>query len=245
MRSSAERFAAALIAVEGELDWGALGAAYCEGDGQEFFAPDQIEAMRDAGLLLADDVAERLGGLPALSPAISIYVGAGVAELAPMVCEAVVFGREVWLVGLPGPELDALGRAFGVVSARLGVPLPRVVGEPLEHLSVGPASHGWLVSVLTDPDAFPALHDALYERSGDQATGRGAVEEELPRARRLVDALLDRLALPAVLTTTDEELAIVGPWCEERGLELVVPELARLSGVVGDPVRTCELRARA
>ena len=100
-------------------------------------------------------------------------------------------------------------------------------------------------SAQSDPDAFPALHDALYERSGSElATGRGDLEEEHRRAGELVDALLARAAPPCLLTTTDEELELIGPRAAARGLALHVPSEARLSALVGDAVRVCRL-ARA
>ena len=68
-------------------------------------------------------------------------------------------------------------------------------------------------------------------------TGRGCA-----RADALVARLLDALRTPAHFSTTDEELAIVGPACEARGLKLEPAERGRLSEVVGDVVRTCRLR---
>lgn len=237
------RFAEALLAVEAELDWAALERVYCHGEGAGFFAPGQIEAMRETGLLLADDLARAMGSLPPGAPRRSLYVGAGVAELVPLVCESVVLGREVLLVALPGTELEALARAFQGVAERLGAPLPRVTGTPLAQVPIAPASHAWIVSVLTDPDSFPALHDALYERSGEDATGRGDREQELERARGLIRSSLAHLRPPAILSTTDEELGLVSAVCAEQGLRLEVPPRARLSGVVGDPVRICRLLA--
>ncbi len=242
MRERAERFARALAAVEEELDWAALGEVYCEGQDVDLFVPEQVEALRDTGLLLADDLATALAELRPDAPPRSLYVGAGVAELAPMICETIVFGREVRLVSLPGPELAALGRAFARVGERMGEPLPVVDARPLAEVEEGPFSHGWLVSVLTDPDAFPALHDELYGRSGEAATGRGDLAAERGRAEALIDELLRRLVSPAVLTTTDEELTLLGPRSAGSGFVLELPPQARLSGLVGDPVRSCRLR---
>ena len=102
------------------------------------------------------------------------------------------------------------------------------------------ADHLWLVSVLTDPDAFPALHDTLYERrAGDElATGRGHLADDRERARALVEEALDHLAPTAALvTTTDEEWTLVGPALGRRGRAAEVPSGGRLSAIVGDVVR--------
>jgi hypothetical protein len=97
------------------------------------------------------------------------------------------------------------------------------------------------VSVLTDPDAFPALHDRLYARGGAEATGRGDLASERQRAESLAELALTRLARPGRLTTTDEELELVLPLAERLGLRVRVPARARLSPVVGDRVRGCRV----
>jgi hypothetical protein len=99
-----------------------------------------------------------------------------------------------------------------------------------------------MVSVLSDPDSFPALHDRLYERVGSGlATGRGDPAAERLQAERLVGQLLERGATTCVLTTTDEELRLVRPLTLARGWTLEVPARGRLSALVGDVVRVCRL----
>lgn len=204
---AAERLAAALGELEAELDWPGLGAAYCEGDARGFFDAERRARLLDVGLALADEVAARL---PARGPRRSLYVGAAVAELAPLLVEHLVLGRELRWHLLPGPELDELSRALARVGERLGLDLPRPDPCPLESVAPQPCDHLWLVSVLTDPDAFPALHDALYDRAGTpRATGRGDPSAESARADALVDALLAHAAPDALLTTTTDEWPLV------------------------------------
>lgn len=228
MKHAAERLAAALGELEGELDWPALGAAYCEGDARDFFDAERIAHVLDTGLRLADDVAARL---PDRGPARSLYVGAAVAELAPILVESLVLEREVRWHLLPGRELDELARALAGVGARLGLELPRPDPRPLESVAPAACDHLWLVSVLTDPDAFPALHDELYERVGTPAaTARGELETERARADSLVRALLAHAAPRALLTTTSDEL----PLLLESLPEGAAVERGRATALVGD-----------
>lgn len=237
-RSGAARFGAAIAELHSELDWELLGGHYCEGDGSSFFSGPDREAVLESGLLLADDLA---GVLATAGAGGSLYVGAALAELAPILCEQLVLEREVHWHNLPGPESDELNRALAAVSRRLTLELPRVEVNGFESLAPGSCDHAWLVSVLTDPECFPALHDRLYDRSGPQATGRGDVEHELLRTSGLLDDVLRRLRAPCVFTTSDEEVDLVREACGRRGWTLDVPPAGRLSGVVGDVVRVCRI----
>jgi len=237
--SGPELFAAALVELDAALDWARLGALYCDEGGATFFGEADREALREAGLLVAADLGEALAGRGGTS----LYVGAAVAELAPMLCEALVLARHVRAVNLPGPEADELNRALAAVEQRVGQRLPRIETGGLGALEPASCDHLWLVSVLNDPDAFPALHDRLYGRTGELATGRGDERTERARAGALLDAALARLAPPALLSTTDEELPLVEPAAQRRGWRLAVPRRARLSPIVGDPIRLCRVRS--
>jgi len=212
-------FAAALGEVEAALDWGLLGRLYCHEGGEAFFPSEQRDAIRDAGLAFAAD----LGGL--LTPGgASHYVGAAVAELPMILFEAVVLERRVHWTQLPGEECDELARALRTVDG----PAPTTDLQPPFHVD-----HLWCASVLTDPNAFPALHDHLYQREG---LG-GDLDADRVRAEALVAETLDQLAPPAVLSTTDEEAPFFLTACAARGWRLTLPEHGRLSGIVGDVVR--------
>lgn len=228
--SATERLAAAWAELEAELDWQRLGACYCEGDARDFFDDARRAQVLDTGLQLADDVAARL---PPGGPGRSLYVGAAVAELAPLLVERLVLGRELRWHLLPGPELDELARALTRVGERLGLELPLPDPRPLASVAPVPCDHLWLVSVLTDPDAFPALHDELYDRAGTPAaTGRGDLAAERPRAESLIEALLANAAPGALLTTTQEELTLLHPrWTGD-----VPVEAGGLTSLVGDRI---------
>ena len=237
-RSGSARFGAAICELQAELGWELLGRHVCEGDGSDFFSGAAREAVLESGMLLADDLA---GALAPASGGCSLYVGAAVAELAPILCERLVLEREVHWHNLPGAESDELNRALALVSKRLALELPRVEVGGFESLPARSCDHAWLVSVLTDPDCFPALHDRLYERSGAQATRRGELEHEQTRASELLDGVLQRLRPPCVFTTSDEEVDLVRQACLRRGWALALPSMGRISGVVGDVVRVCRI----
>jgi len=224
------RFGAALGALDAEIDWDVVATVVCEGDAEGFFSDERREAMLDAGLKHAADVGEALEGFG--GPERSLYVGASVAELAPMAFEAIVLGRKVRWVTLDGPDTRELGRAFAAADPLL--PRPHV--GPWSPDEVGRVSHVWMASVLTDPDAFPALHDELYARRGTkEAVGGGRPKAERRSARDLVDRCLDALASPSALVTTSaEELAVWEPAIVDRGWRAEVSDKGRLSGLVGD-----------
>lgn len=231
MSGGPEALAAAWTALEDELDWPLLGRLHCHEGGDDFFGPEDRARLLDAGLLFADDLGAVLarGGR-------SLYVGASVAELVPMLVERLVLGREVLWYERDAPVTRELARAVDVAARATDSTLPAPCTDPLDTVPPASCDHLWLVSVLTDPEVFPALHDALYERHGDElATGGGDLGAERAAAEALARTALARLRPPAHVSTTDEELALLRPLCP--GLE--VPDRARLSAVVGDPVRLC------
>jgi hypothetical protein len=233
-------FGAALAGLDAELDWERLGRSYAEGEAGSFFDDELRARILDTGLHFADDLAR---ALPRDGARRSLYLGAAVAELAPILAERLVLGREVVWLNLAGEESTELARALDVVASRLGVELPKPSTEGLESCPVASCDHLWMVSVLTDPDVFPALHDELYERAGGPlATGRGLLEVERERAESLATALLERATSPSVLSTTEEELAVLAPLARRLGMKLDVPRESRRTAIVGDEVRLCTLR---
>ena len=233
-----QRFAEALGAAEAAIDWAALEPVYCEGDAQGFFSEERLDAVRDAGLRFASDLAELLAPRGR-----SLYVGAGVAELAPLLLEAVGLGRKVTVHGLAGAELEQLEKAMQAAREATGSKVPRITDAPIRPGETGPVDHLWIVSVLTDPVAFPALHDRLYGRQGGpEAVGGGHPAAERRRAGKLLSTALGGLVSDAVVTTTDEELPLFEEPLAALGQTLVSPQIARLSGLVGDPVRHHRLR---
>ncbi|MEO0662065.1 MAG: hypothetical protein AAFZ87_11040, partial [Planctomycetota bacterium] len=152
------RFGEVLAALDAEIAWDTVARTVCDGDSEGFFSDERRDAILDAGLKHASDVGEALASLDPDGKGRSLYVGAAVAELAPLLFEAIVLGRRVRWVTLPSEEEAELRRALEAVDA--GLPRPRTGGWSARELR--PVTHVWMASVLTDPDAFPALHDELY-----------------------------------------------------------------------------------
>lgn len=230
-------FSQVLLILEERLDWVALGQAHCLEGGEDFFDAAQREAIQDTGLHFAGDLGERLesGGR-------SLYVGAGVAELVPMVFESIVLRRDVRAVCLPGSIADELNAGLKVARAETSRKIPVIETRLWQSDDHRPIDHLWMVSVLTDPEAFPALHDRLYERRGTElATRKGSINKERPKAQALIERALGAVVTPAWLATTDEELELIVPAASARGIHVQIPESGRLSAVVGDSVRLCRL----
>lgn len=231
MDATLERFAAAVTAFEEALDWAELGASYCEGEARDFFSSERVDALRDAGLRFASDLGGRLaeGGS-------SLYVGAGVAEVVPVLFEALVLERRVRIHTADARETRLLGAALDAVEQGLsaGLRLPRWSTTPIQR--DGAIDHLWFVSVATDPDHFPAHHDALYERGP-------ARERHLEVERAVLDELVDRALSSvepgALISTSGEEIELLAERAERCGLALRVPDTGRTSGLVGDVVYAC------
>jgi hypothetical protein len=235
-------FGAAVSALDAELDWSLLGRALCEGDGSGFFDNALRERVLDTALLLADDIALALDGAPGRS----LYLGAEIAELPLILAEHLVLGRKVDWLNIECPATRELERACRKVGAEAGVALPLPQVRSLAAVEPGSCNHLWMVSVLTDPDSFPALHDTLYERAGSPlAVGSGSLGEDRTRAEAMALALLDRAAPRCVLSTTDEEWTLVGPLVRRRGWTSRLAAQGRISAIVGDRIRIRTLQRPA
>jgi len=224
-------FGAVLGSIQAELDWERLGRAYCEGDGTDFFDDELRERWLDVGLQIADLLARHLSH----GSGRSVYVGAALAEVPIMLVESIVLGREVVWVNVACDEIEELERVVRLVAERFEFALPLPSLAPLESLPRASFDHVWMVSVLTDPDHFPALHDELYERRGTElATARGTLSADRERAERLAIAAIELAANGAVFTTTTDELTVVKPASSSRGrvLESIVTKLE--TAIVGD-----------
>ena len=232
------RFAAALTELFERLDWRSLGEHYCFEGGDDFFDDSAREALFEAEIGFASEVVEHLQASGSTNLGRSLYVGAALSELGPMLGEALLLERQVAAFSLDNAETRELNRALREVSDELELDLPLVQTTDLHGATLEPCDHLWMVSVLNDPEAFPALHDKLYEREGSElAMNRGDLAAEEERAVRLTGHLFTALARPGLLTTSDEEAPLVESIAGELGLALEALSEPILSAVVQDPVR--------
>jgi len=231
-----QEFGMVVARLEEVLDWVALGHEYCHEGGEAFFEEGQRAAIREAGLLMAADLQDALIALPDDSPGQSLWVGAALAELVPILTDHLVLKRTVHWHNIDCAETTELNRALELVERETGVDLPRISTQPCP--SRNRYDLLWMVSVLTDPDAFPALHFHFYEREDTEGIVRpGQLDQEGEHADEWTRTLLWQLALPGVLVTTDEEFGFFEAAADTYSRLLIVPQQGRLSGIVGDLVR--------
>ena len=147
-------------------------------------------------------------------------------------------------LGLLGGRFDVAKGSFALAleraAAETGLELPELQTRTVEEVS-GHFDHAWVVSVFNDPEAFPALHDALYGRTGELATGRGNLDSERRRAEALAGEIEQRQEPHALLTVTGEELPMWRPVLARAGRGVRSSEVDLLTAVVGDPLRFLHL----
>jgi hypothetical protein len=208
--------------VYGRLDYGALGPVYCYEGGDEFW-----RAKRG--------LCERLGSLVAVAlrrklrrGGHSLYVGAGVAELPPLIMEKMELGRTVEPYNLRRVEVSALNHACHSI--------------PLTFHAVDAAGakgrfdHLWMVSVLNDPERFPHLSPLSYGRGNPLTLDTLKFEKERRIVRALVAGCMGKLARPGLVTITTEEVIWIAEWCHRHRVPYLVGKRYYPTALVGDPI---------
>lgn len=217
------------------LDWESLGEVYCDEGGDAFWAEHRGPALW-LGMRWADALGRRLE-----SGGVSLYVGAGVAELPAMVAEVRDMGRRVVAVNLRAAEctaLDAGLRAVGVGAGELTIrpcDVAEVIGE-------GPFDQIAMVSVLTDPETWPVTSGVTYGRLPPVLLDVERFVRERERIVALVDAVLGVLAERAVVTTTVDEVSWFLHAAERLDLAVETDDEAIETAIVGDPLGFLEVR---
>ena len=211
------------------LDYHALGAIYCD-EGGDAFWEERRGPCQELGIKLAAVLRDRLrpGGR-------SLYVGAGVAELPPLVMETAELHRTVAAYNLRADEVAVLNRACAGLPLEFRAKDARGADGPFDHL--------WIVSVLNDPECFPEL-GALSSGRADPVTfdpTEFAVERQAVLA--LAAACLAKVARPALVTTSVEEITWITDWCERQGIPYVVEDEDYPTAIVEDQL--CFIRIGA
>lgn len=204
------------------LDYSQLGPIYCDEGGEAFWRD-----RRDPCERLGCRIATALKAL--LSPqGKSLYVGAGVAELPACLMELNDLDRMVSAHNLRHDEVRVLNRACQHAGLQI---IPTDARD-----AAGPFDHMWLVSVLNDPERFPHLSDLSYGRAHPLSFDPRAFQRERQAVMTLINALLKKLTLPGLITTSVEELPWIVHWCEARAVSFSLDPRTFPTALVGDPI---------
>jgi len=208
--------------VYGRLDYGALGPVYCYEGGDEFWRAKRGLCER-LGSLVAVALRRKLrrGGR-------SLYVGAGVAELPPLMMEKMELGRTVESYNLRRVEVSALNRACHSISLTFHAMDAAKAKGRFDHL--------WMVSVLNDPERFPHLSPLSYGRGNPLTLDTRKFEKERRIVRALVAGCMGKLARPGLVTTTTEEVIWIAEWCHRHRVPYLVGKRYYPTALVGDPI---------
>jgi hypothetical protein len=207
-----------------ELDYRRLGKIYCE-KGGELFWKARREPCERLGLQLAHVLLNRLppGGR-------SLYVGAGVAELPVLAMERMELRRETEVFTLRRAEALIVTQACRTAAIPLSMQAKDAIGAR------GWFDHLWIVSVLNDPERFPELAALAYGRANPATFDVSAFSRERRAVQSLAQHCLTRLRLPALVTTSVEEIPWITEWCVRQEIPFVVEPEDYPTALVQDPV---------
>jgi hypothetical protein len=204
------------------LDYTTLGPIYCDEGGNEFWKAKRGPCQR-LGIRLAEAL------MPRLKPAgASLYVGAGVAEIPMLATETLELGRDVKAYNLRREEVRVLNQACGVL------PVKFRAGDATK--ADGAFDHLWIVSVLNDPERYPDLSALSYGRANPITFNPTNFGKERRVVQHVTDQCLKKLRLPALVTTSTEEVIWIADWCHRHRVPYRVDEKAYPTAVVEDPV---------
>ena len=204
------------------LDYAALGSIYCD-EGGDAFWQERRGPCKELGIKLAAVLRDRLrpGGR-------SLYVGAGVAELPPLVMETAELHRTVVAYNLRADEAVVLNRACATLPFEFQAKYAREAEGPFDHL--------WIVSVLNDPECFPELGALSSGRANPVTFDPTAFTVERQAVLALAAGCLEKVAHPALVTTSVEEIPWITDWCERHSVPYVVEDEDYPTAIVQDPI---------
>jgi hypothetical protein len=205
-----------------QLDYQELGPVYCYEGGDDFWRAKK-KPCQQLGVRIADVLVKKLpsGGR-------SLYVGAGVAELPPLLAEALELGRTVEPYNLRRTEVTALNRACRDTPVKFHA---RTAAE-----AKGTFDHLWMVSVLNDPERFPDLSPLSYGNADPVTFNPRKFEQQRKIVRSIVDRCMPKLSLPGLVTTSTEEVVWIADWCHRHGIPYRVERKQYPTALVGDPI---------
>jgi hypothetical protein len=204
------------------LDYEKLGAIYCDEGGKAFWS-DRREPCQTLGVALAEVLLNRLkaGGR-------SLYVGAGVAEIPMLFMETLDVERHVDAFNLRADETRVLNQACKGLPLRISASDARSARGTYDHL--------WIVSVLNDPEQYPNVSALSYGRANPVTFNPLVFQQERTQILALTDVCLQKLALPALVSTSVEEIPWIVDWCERNKIRYVAEDEDYPTAIVEDPV---------
>ena len=222
---------AAIAQIFAQLDYQQLGPVYCYEGGDEFWQAKRKPCER-LGSRIARALYDRLD-----PHGRSLYVGAGVAELPPLLMEALDLQREVEPYNLRRSEVTAINRACRSLPVRFhGLDAAKAKG-PFDHL--------WMVSVLNDPERFPHLAPLSYGTADPVTFDPRQFEQQRRIVRSIVERVMPKLSLPGLVTTSTEEVVWIADWCHRKNIPYLVDREQFPTALVGDPVCFMKIGAAA
>ncbi len=205
------------------LDYQGLGPIYCDEGGDEFWE-DRRGPCQKLGSAIARALKLRLS-----AQGRSLYVGAGVPEIPPLLMEHLELNRTVCPYNLRQGEVDILNQAAGETGLSFF--------DGSAESATGTFDHLWIVSVLNDPEEFPNLSVLFsYGRADPLAFDTAAFATERETGVRLFANCMAKLTRPGWLTTSVEELPWVEHWSETHRRHVTIEEQVYPTALVGDPV---------
>ncbi len=204
------------------LDYKTLGKVYCYEGGKEFWRAKR-EPCRRLGTRLAEALLARLrpGGR-------SLYVGAGVGELPPLLVEQLELQRQLFPYNLRRAEVISLNRSCRNDSLRFYAKDASTASGKFDHI--------WMVSVLNDPERFPHLAPLSYGEADPVTFSPARFVEERKIVQTIVNRCMPKLTVPGLVTTSTEEVVWIADWCHRKKVPYIVEREQYPTALVGDPV---------
>jgi hypothetical protein len=212
----------AIASVFDHLDYKRLEPVYCYEGGDEFWRAKKKPCQR-LGVRIAEVLVKKLpsGGR-------SLYVGAGVAELPPLLAEALELGRTVKPYNLRRSEVTVLNRACRTLPVRFHSQDAATAKGRFDHL--------WIVSVLNDPERFPDLSPLSYGNTNPVTFHPMRFEQQRRIVRSIVNRCMPKLSLPGLVTTSTEEVVWIADWCHRHEIPYRMERKQYPTALVGDPI---------
>jgi hypothetical protein len=145
-----------------------------------------------------------------------------------LVMETTELNRDVAVCNLRAEEATILNEACRNLPFRWAAEDARSVTGRFDHL--------WIVSTLNDPERFPELSALSYGRANPVTFDPVTFAHERATVIELIDGCLGKLEIPALVTTSVEEIPWITDWCTRRRIACVVEDEDYPTAIVEDPI---------